>query len=164
MGFVGSYVWKLRQALGSQRLLVSGVNLMILNSQDKIWLGKRLNGGEWCYMGGSQELGQSLMEAVIAETHEETGLQTIPQDWQYVGVNSHPQDTNYTYPGGDEVQAINHIFLMRYEGDLQNGADAEHSEFGLFALDNLPSPMKPDAVPAIRMLQAYLQSGKVQVR
>ncbi|TKW61582.1 MAG: NUDIX domain-containing protein [Blastochloris viridis] len=164
MGFVGSYVWKLRQALGSQRILIAGVNAMILNAEDKIWLGKRLSGGEWCYMGGSVEIGQSLMDAVIAETYEETGLQTMPDDWTYAGVHSHPQETFYTYPGGDEVQAVNHLFFMRYEGTLQNGADEEHSEFGLFDLDNLPSPMKPDAVPAIKLLKAFLQTGKVQVR
>lgn len=163
MGFVGSYVWKLRQALGSQRLLVSGVALIVLNAEGKIWLGKRLAGGEWCYMGGTVEPGQSVMDAAIAEMHEETGIQTTPDDWTFVAVHSNPQDTNYTYPNGDLIQSVNSVFLLRHEGPVENGEDIEHSEFGLFDLDNLPSPMKPDAIPALNLLKAFLQTGKVQV-
>ncbi len=163
MGFVGSYVWKLRQAFGSQRLLVSGVALITLNAEGKVWLGKRLDSGEWCYMGGTVEPGQSVMDCAIAEMYEETGIATTPEEWTLVGVHSNPQETNYTYPNGDMVQSVNNVFLHYYEGQLQNGEDEEHSEFGLFEMDNLPTPMKPDAIPVFKLLQTFLQTGKVQV-
>jgi 8-oxo-dGTP pyrophosphatase MutT (NUDIX family) len=163
MSYIGSYVWKLRQALGSQRILVAGVGLFVLSPEGKVWLGKRAAGGEWAYFGGAVELGDSVMGTVLKETHEELGLRTTAADWTYIGVHSNPEQMVYTYPNGDEVQIVNHVFYTTHSGPLSNGEDEEHTEFGLFSFDDLPSPLKNDFVHAVPLLKAFLQTGKVQV-
>ncbi len=164
MSYIGSYMWKLRQALGSQPILMPGVGLILVNNEGLLHLGKRAHGGEWSYMGGSVEIGASIMDTVIAEMEEETGVRTVPEDWTFIGIHSDPAETTYTYPNGDVVQIINHMFVKTHNEPLQNGEDEEHTEFGLFALNNLPTPMKPDALISLKLYQAFLQTGKVQVK
>lgn len=163
MGFVGSYIWKLRQALGTQRLIIAGVAMLLVNSQGQIWLGRRRDTGEWCFFGGAMELGDSVMDAVLRETQEELGLVTNPSDWRYVGVHSLPTETNFTYHNGDKVQVVNHIFTAVIDTP-PSGGDDEHTEFGLFDLDALPAPLKPDAPHTFEIYKSYLQNGQVQVK
>lgn len=164
MSFVGSYVWKLRQALGSQRILVAGVGLLVMNSEGKVWLGKRSHGGEWCYFGGSVELGDSVPQTACKELLEETGIVTKPEDWIFAGIQTDPAEMNYTYPNGDEVQIINFLFILNYDGPLPLANDGEHTEFGLFDMDDLPQPMKPDAEHSFKYYKVFLQTGQVQVK
>lgn len=163
MGFVGSYVWKLRQVLGSQRLLIPGVAMFIMTPEGKLWMGKRTDGGEWSYVGGGMELGQSIMDCVIAETHEEAGILTKAEDWTFVGLHTVPEETNGSYENGDLIQSVNHLFTMVYDGEI-TVSDDEHSEFRTFSLDDLPTPMKDDNEHAIALFKEFLRTGKVQVR
>lgn len=163
MGFEGSYLWKLRQALGSQRLLVPGVGLIVTNPEGKVWMGKRTDSGEWSYPGGGMELGRGVLDIASEEMLEETGIAVKPEDWTLVALHTDPAETNYTYPNGDAVQIVNMIFQTMVESEITVGDD-EHSEFGLFDVDALPQPMKPDSEKAMVLYRDYLKSGKVQVR
>lgn len=163
MSFVGSYVWKMRQMLGRQRLLVSGVGLIVTAEDGKVWLGLRSDSRDWSYFGGAMELGDSVMDTVRNEMREETGIDTNEADWTFVGIHSDPLETNYTYPNGDAVQIVNHLFTMRLKGEPGLG-DEEHTEFALFDLNALPTPMKADTDKAIALYKAFLETGKVQVK
>lgn len=163
MGFAGSYVWKLRQVLGSQRLIVAGVGAFIMTPGGKLWMGKRTDGGLWSYVGGAIELGDSVMATLLKEVREEAGLETKPGDWTFVGVHSEPVETNSTYVNGDEIQVVNNLFTMVYDGEITVGDD-EHSEFATFDLNALPEGMKSDNIHALRVFKEFVRTGKVQVR
>lgn len=163
MGFVGSYVWKLRQVWGSQPLLVPGIGAFIMTPQGKLWLGKRTDSGQWSYFGGAVELGDSVMDTVIKEVFEETGIETVPEDWTFVGIHSLPKEMEFVYPNGNEVQALNSYFTMVLAGGIATGDD-EHSEFAAFDLGDLPHDLKPDNLAAIAVFKAFMATGKVQVR
>jgi 8-oxo-dGTP pyrophosphatase MutT (NUDIX family) len=160
MAFVGSYLWKLRQKMGSQRLLVPGVAIILLNEDGHLWCGKREDGGEWSFFGGAQELGQSIPECLRQELLEETGIVLV--DYRFVGVATRPEDTSYTYTNGDEVQIVNFIFEIHHKGPVQ-AADSEHTEVRAFPLDALPSPFKPDSLAVVAQYQRFLQTGMVVV-
>ena len=162
MSFVGSYVWKLRQALGSQRILVPGVAMLLVNKQGELLLGKRAGTGEWSFIGGAMELGESMLDAAVRETQEELGLTTYPQDWSLIGVHTNPAETSFDYPNGDAVQAINSVFLMQFDGPMGED-DGEHTEFDFFPLENLPTPLKPDSIHTFNLYRRYVQTGQVQV-
>lgn len=163
MGFEGSYVWKLRQALGNQRLIVAGVAMLVMTPEGKVWLGRRAGSGDWCYFGGAIEVGDSVMDTVTKEIREELGIETRAEDWTYIGLLTEPAFTNYTYPNGDLVQSVNHFFFTIYDGEL-GVTDDEHTEFGAFDLDDLPSPLKVDVPVGLGIYKAYQASGKVVVR
>lgn len=54
-----------------------GVGVMVKNNQGKVLMGLRLSKhgyGTWSFPGGHLEFGETMMQAAIRETHEETGL------------------------------------------------------------------------------------------
>lgn len=99
----------------------------VIVDDGKILLNKRdiePRRGRWSFPSGYVDLGESVQEAAIRETREETGL-TVRLNG-LVGVYSHPG-----YP----------VVLVVYSGTIVGGEIAignEVQEIGLFDLDELP--------------------------
>ncbi len=163
MGYVGSYVWKLRQALGSQRILVPSVWVMLLNKDGKVWLGKRRSGNEWGLFGGVLELGDSVPETACKEVLEETGVHIQPEELVFAGMNTSAAQTNYTYPTGDEVQFLASLFVVKTEAAITSNHDDEHTEFAQFDFNELPQDMNIQARNAAESIRRFLETGKVQI-
>jgi len=95
---------------------------------DRILLVRRAMGprkGTWVFPGGFVDLGESVEEAAVRETHEETGL-SVRLD-RLLGV--------YSRPGED-------IVLVVYVGPVVGGtlrAGDETQEIAWFSPDSLPS-------------------------
>jgi ADP-ribose pyrophosphatase YjhB (NUDIX family) len=56
--------------------LVPSVNAIVSNDQGEILLIRRTDNGNWSLPGGAMDLGESLGQAAIRETVEETGVET----------------------------------------------------------------------------------------
>lgn len=56
--------------------LVPSVNSIVLNEAGEILLIRRTDNGNWSLPGGAMDLGESLGEAAMRETLEETGIET----------------------------------------------------------------------------------------
>ena len=54
--------------------LVPSVNTIVTNDQDQVLLIRRTDNGNWSLPGGGIELGESVSQAAIRETLEETGI------------------------------------------------------------------------------------------
>ena len=54
--------------------LVPSVNVVVANEKDEILLIRRSDNDNWAVPGGAIDLGESLTEAAIRETREETGI------------------------------------------------------------------------------------------
>ncbi|MEV4382549.1 NUDIX domain-containing protein [Streptosporangium sp. NPDC049644] len=54
--------------------LVPSVNVVVTNEADEILMIRRSDNGNWAVPGGAIDLGESLPEAAIRETLEETGI------------------------------------------------------------------------------------------
>ncbi|WP_422770219.1 NUDIX domain-containing protein [Plantactinospora sp. WMMC1484] len=54
--------------------LVPGGSALVADEQGRILLQRRTDSGNWSLPGGTMELGETLGDAVIRETREETGL------------------------------------------------------------------------------------------
>lgn len=96
-----SYVDRLRQFVGHEKLMWSGTAACIRDGQGRVLLQRRRDNGQWEFPSGHQELGESATDAVRREVLEEMGLVVEPR--QLIGLYSSPQ-LDKTYPNGDQVQ------------------------------------------------------------
>jgi len=107
-----------------------GVTIAIVEN-GQILLTKRSDFAVWCLPGGALEEGESLAQAAIRETQEETGLEV--RLTRLIGAYSRP---NWRSGGAHEV-------LFGAEptgGDLLTETN-ETTDAAYFARDNLPEPL-----------------------
>ena len=81
--------------------LVPSVNVVVVNDADQILLIKRSDNDNWALPGGAIDLGESMTQAAIRETKEETGI-----DCEIVGLVG-----IYTDPG--------HVILYTSNGEVR---------------------------------------------
>jgi len=107
-----------------------GVTIAIVEN-GQILLTKRSDFAVWCLPGGALEDGESLAQAAIRETREETGLEV--QLTRLIGVYSRP---NWRAGGAHEV-----LFAAQPIGGDLLTATNETTDAGYFARDALPGPL-----------------------
>ena len=54
--------------------LVPSANVIVVNDQGQILLIRRTDNGNWAVPGGGMDLGESITQAAVRETFEETGI------------------------------------------------------------------------------------------
>lgn len=126
MPFLGSDLWRVRQKWGSDPLMWPGVTVLVMNEDNKIWLGKRSDSGKWSVAGGLFEIGDSAFDAARREVKEELGEDIL--QLEMIGVLTDPKLTNIEYPNGDKLQSPSHIFIAH----IKNSnclPDDEHTAF-----------------------------------
>jgi ADP-ribose pyrophosphatase YjhB (NUDIX family) len=81
--------------------IVPSVNVVVTNAEGKILLIRRTDNGNWALPGGGVDIGESLPQAAIRETREETGI-----DCEITGLSG-----IYTDPG--------HVILYTSNGEVR---------------------------------------------
>jgi len=164
MGYVGSYIWQIRQqhGWGTKPLLVPGVVIVIENADGQVLLGKRSDNNLWCTIGGATELGDTVLGTMQRELKEETNL--TAEAYQVFGIMSDPNQAYIKYEHGDESYGIMTLFhVTQTTGELQ-ATDAEHTHFAWFAPHEFPDA---DMMPVVRyildMFMEYKKSGQFQL-
>ncbi len=114
-----------------------GVNVFVHNEHDprKFLLGKRKNStgaGQWCLPGGKLDKGESLKEAALRESFEETGIALTKLDFAILNNDPRP-DLN------EHWLHVNYRSVTSQE-PIVNEPD-KCDGWGWFTKDNLPSPI-----------------------
>ncbi|MEQ4724930.1 NUDIX domain-containing protein [Nonomuraea sp. B19D2] len=81
--------------------LAPSVNVVVTNDADEVLLIRRSDNGNWALPGGAIDLGESIPQAAIRETLEETGI--ICEITGLVGTYSDPRHVIH-YTSNDEVR------------------------------------------------------------
>jgi 8-oxo-dGTP pyrophosphatase MutT (NUDIX family) len=164
VGFAGSYLWRLRQKVGSDLLLMPGAMVVIQRPDGMVLLTKRIDDGTWCLPAGAAEEGSSFAETAIAELREEAGAIVSASGLEPFGCLSRAADHTIAYPNGDVTHCFAMCFLARnWSGDLHpDGAEVEQVDF--FGLDSPPAPIHGPSEVALGMFRHFLASGEFQVR
>jgi 8-oxo-dGTP pyrophosphatase MutT (NUDIX family) len=161
--FEGSYLWRLRQKVGSQLLLMPGAMLFLVREDGAVLFTRRADNGDWCLPAGGAEEGSSFGATAIAELQEETGVAVDPADLEAFACLSEADLHTITYPNGDVTHCFALLFLARrWTGDPE--PDNVETTAMLWADPSAPpSPLQPPAAHAVALLRAYQRDGTFQI-
>lgn len=163
MGFAGSYLWRLRQKVGSQTVLHPGAMVVLEREDGAVLFTRRVDNGRWCLPAGGAEEGSSFGRTAITELREETGVVVEPADLVAFACLSEAELHTITYPGGDVTHCFAVLFLARHWTGEPTPDGDETSEMLWAGPTAPPSPLEPPAVEALRLYNAYRESGSFQV-
>ncbi|WP_031077308.1 NUDIX domain-containing protein [Streptomyces sp. NRRL WC-3742] len=164
MSYVGSYVWKLRQKVGSQLLLLPGAQVLVLDDQGRCLLQKRSDNGLWELPAGACEEGDTFAATAARELEEETGLHVEEADLVPFASFSDPGLHTLTYPGGDVAQCFALCFAAhRWTGTVRPGAD-EVLRAGFFDPKDPPEPLYRATAAVLELYEVFRETGRFQAR
>jgi ADP-ribose pyrophosphatase YjhB (NUDIX family) len=138
---VSEYVRELRAAVGHRRLILVGAAGVVQDKSGRLVLIQRSDTEEWALPAGIMEPGESVIETVVREVQEETGLEVEPV--RLVGLYTDPAEMNVTYPNGDQIQVVSVVFECRLRGGSLRADDDEVLDTAFFTLDALPATLHP---------------------
>jgi 8-oxo-dGTP pyrophosphatase MutT (NUDIX family) len=157
----GSYVWRLRQALGTDTLLLPGATVLVVDAAERVLLMSRRDTGRWGLPGGGAEPGSSFASTAARELEEETGLRAEATDLEAFACVSDPDVAVKTYPHGDRVHGFEMCFVVRrWTGELRP-VDGEAVALEFFA--GLPEQRNDLVDVVVGLWRAYEQTGRFQI-
>lgn len=164
MSYVGSYLWRLRQAVGNELVLMPGAMVALRRDDGQVLLTRRADDGSWCLPAGAAEVGGSFARTAIEELAEETGVQVAESDLVPFASLSEAELHTIHYPSGDVTHCFAICFLAeRWEGEPR--PDRDESVAVRFApLDALPKPVHAPTAHALGLLRSYLDTRSFQLR
>ncbi|MDN4606997.1 NUDIX hydrolase [Sporosarcina highlanderae] len=131
---------------------------LVENSKGEILLVKERRGGHWVFPGGQVEVGENLMDGVIREVKEESGIDVIVS--HLVGVYSNTA----TYEGHSGVKIVPTKVMFDFVCQPIGGALTTSDETSDSRWVNKEDVLDMVTAPALRTrYQAYLDyNGSVQ--
>ncbi|MCE4947926.1 MULTISPECIES: NUDIX domain-containing protein [Streptomyces] len=164
VSYVGSYLWELRQKVGSRPLLVPGAQVLLLDAAGRGLFQQRADNGVWELPAGACEEGGDFVETARRELAEETGLHVERGDLEAFGSLSDPAVHTLTYPNGDVTHCFALCFVARrWSGELSPGAD-EVTRAQFRALSDPPRPLHPPTAVVLEMFREFGSTGRFQAR
>jgi ADP-ribose pyrophosphatase YjhB (NUDIX family) len=91
--------------------LVPSVNVIVTNAADEILMIRRTDNGNWAVPGGAIDLGESIPQAAIRETREESGI--VCEITGLVGTYSDPRHVILYTSNGEARQEFSIVLTGR---------------------------------------------------
>jgi 8-oxo-dGTP diphosphatase len=139
---IPEYITKLRAHVGHATLLLPAAAGIVRDEAGRVLLIRRGDGRGWSLPGGMMEPGESIVECLVREVWEETGLEVEPL--RLVGIYSDPAFMRFAYGNGDRVHFMSATFDCRVVGGSLNADGEESLEVVYFAPDALPEGLVCD--------------------
>ena len=108
--------------------VVPSANVIVVNDQDEILMIHRTDNGNWAVPGGGMDLGESITDAAVRETQEETGITC--EITGLVGIYSSPRHV-IRYASNNEVrQEFSIVFTARpVSGQLRPSSESSEPQW-----------------------------------
>lgn len=108
--------------------LVPAASAIVTDRRGRILLHRRSDNGLWGLPGGGMELGESIVETIIREVKEETGLEVEPRS--VVGIYTNPRHV-VSFSDGEVRQEFSICFACKLIGGTLRMSE-ESSALGFF--------------------------------
>jgi ADP-ribose pyrophosphatase YjhB (NUDIX family) len=131
---MSDYVWRLRELIGKQLLLMPSVSVLVQDDDDRLLLVRHADSGLWGLVGGAVEVDERPDEAAVRETQEETGL--LVELTRLVTALGGP-GFRVRYPNGDQTAYVTIVYEARPVGGVERADGDEVLELGWFRRDDL---------------------------
>jgi 8-oxo-dGTP pyrophosphatase MutT (NUDIX family) len=119
--------------------VVPSANVIVINDQGEILMIRRTDTDNWAVPGGGMDLGESITDAAMRETEEETGITC--EVTGLVGIYTNPHHVILYTSNGEVRQEFSIVFTARpVGGELR--PSSESSE---------PQWVSPAAAPSLQM-------------
>ncbi len=105
--------------------LVPSVNVVVVNPAGEVLLIRRSDNDNWAVPGGAIDLGESLVQAAVRETREETGVEC--EVTGLVGIYTDPKHVILYTSNGEVRQEFSILLTARATGGAPTRSD-ESSE------------------------------------
>jgi ADP-ribose pyrophosphatase YjhB (NUDIX family) len=115
--------------------LVPAVNVVVVNHAGAILLIRRTDNGNWALPGGGIDLGESVAQAAVRETFEESGIECVITG--IVGIYSDPKHVILYTSNGEARQEFSIVLTARLLGG-QPTPSSESSEVRWVPESELP--------------------------
>lgn len=165
MPFVGSYIWKIRQKVGHDLLIVPAVDVVAVRDDGKILMVFNKDCDAWTFPGGCCESGnESWSSCALNELAEEGGVTAEKAD--LVPFASFSGGGNmFTYSNGDVAQFYSMSFVTKKWHISSDELDySEISERGFFSIDEIKElKLSHSARAVFPAYERYLQTGEFQI-
>ena len=115
--------------------LVPAVNVVVVNDAGEILLIRRTDNGNWALPGGAIDLGESVAQAGVRETLEESGIECLIT--RIVGIYSDPKHVILYTSNGEARQEFSIVLTARALGG-QPTPSSESSEVHWISEAELP--------------------------
>jgi 8-oxo-dGTP pyrophosphatase MutT (NUDIX family) len=162
LSFEGSYLWRLRQKVGHDLVLMPGASVAAQREDGRILFARRGDDGNWCLPGGGAEEGGSFARTAVDELREETGLIAQESDLIPAACFSEERHTLH-YPNGDVTHYFSICFLLRkWEGEPRPDGE-ETTDLRFCDPTDLPRPFEDLTSRALELLLAFQRTGAFQV-
>lgn len=163
MPFEGSYLWRLRQKIGHDLVLMPGAAVAAQREDGEVLFVRRGDNGVWALPGGGAEIGGSFARTAVDELREETGLRVDAADLIPAACFSDAERHTLNYPNGDVAHYFSICFLARrWEGEPAPDGE-ETLELRFAPLDDLPEPFEVSTARVVELLRGYLATGEFQI-
>jgi ADP-ribose pyrophosphatase YjhB (NUDIX family) len=101
--------------------LVPSVNVVVVNNDGEILLIRRSDNNNWAIPGGAVDLGESLTDAAIRETKEETGIDS--EITGFVGIYTDPRHIILYTSNGEARQEFSIVLTAHAVGGQKSPSD-----------------------------------------
>jgi 8-oxo-dGTP pyrophosphatase MutT (NUDIX family) len=140
--------------------MVPSVNVIVSDAAGRILLIRRTDNGNWAVPGGAIDLGESMIDAAVRETREESGIDC--EITGLVGIFTDPRHVIH-YTSNDEVRQEFSILLIGHAIGGEPTPSSETSEVHWIEPARL-SELPMDRSMRLRLVkyEHYLTSGGQQ--
>lgn len=162
MPFEGSYLWRVRQKVGHDLVLVPGAAVAAQREDGRVLFIRRSDNGVWALPGGAAEESGSFARTAVDELREETGLVVDPADLIPAACFSDAAHHTLHYPNDDVAHFFSLCFLVRrWKGEPRPGDETLEVRFG--DPGDPPQPFEGSTARVLELFLAYLRDGTFQI-
>lgn len=156
-----SYISDKRQKIGNDLLIHPAARIIVENDNGEFLCIVRKDNDNLGIPAGAFERGETIVECIIRETKEETGLDI--QNPVVIGMSTNPDLETVIYPNGDRMQYFTiEFYTNQYSGILKQ--ETEEAKKVTFKPQSYISKLPLNEQNVFKSLEYFQRTGKVNVR